>query len=76
MKMKDLRKYARQTNIRLFFGGIGLMYLIGIGLVYIIYGQAAAIMGLLCLSGGLLPIILIAGVLWLMDWIVKKTDGE
>ncbi len=74
--MKDLRKYARQTNFRLTVGGIALIYVIGIGLVYLIYGEGAAIMGLLCLSGGLIPIILIYAVLWLMDWIVKKTDGD
>jgi hypothetical protein len=74
--MKDLRKYAGQTNFRLFIGGVLLMYLVGIGLVYIIYGEGAALMGILCLSGGLIPIILIAIVLWIMDWIVKRADGE
>ncbi|MEW5868321.1 MAG: hypothetical protein AB1894_03535 [Chloroflexota bacterium] len=71
---RDLRRYARQTNIRLLVGGIVLLYLVGDGLVYWIYGRGAAVMGLICLTAGLAPLVLIWLVLALMEWVVKRID--
>ncbi len=68
----DLRKYSRQTTLRLIVGGIVIFFLIGDGLVYFIYGPAAAISGFLCLGAGLLPVVIIMGALWVMESIVKK----
>ena len=45
--MRDLRRYANQTNFRLIVGGLLLLFIVGDGLIYIIYGSAAAISGLL-----------------------------
>ena len=72
----DLRKYARDTNIRLLVGFILILFIIGDGLIYIIYGGGAALMGILCLLGGLAPLALIGLALWGIDWIVKKDRGE
>jgi hypothetical protein len=73
---RDLRRYSRQTNFRLVLGGILILYLIGDGLVYWIYGPAAALMGLVCLSGGLAPLLLILLVLYLMEWVVKRANQD
>ena len=73
--IRDLRRYARQTNVRLLAGFILLLYVVGIGLIWIIYGREAAILGAVCLLGGLTPLLLIAAALWVMDLIVKKA-GE
>jgi hypothetical protein len=70
--MTDLKKYDNQTITRLIVGGIIILFLVGDGLIYLIYGQQAAMMGLLCLLGGMVPIGLIMGVIWLMDWVVKR----
>jgi hypothetical protein len=72
--MTDLKKYDNQTITRLIVGGIIIIFLVGDGLIYVIYGQQAALMGLLCLVGGLIPMGLIMGVIWLMDWIVKRAN--
>jgi uncharacterized SAM-binding protein YcdF (DUF218 family) len=71
---KDLRKYAQQTTARLVIGFVLLLLVVGIGLIYFIYGQGAAMMGLLCLAGVLVPVVLIALALWGIDWIVKRSD--
>ena len=71
---KDLRKYAQQTTARLVIGFVLLLLVVGIGLIYIIYGPGAAMMGLLCLAGILVPVLLIALALWGIDWIVKRSD--
>ncbi|MGE5071803.1 MAG: hypothetical protein ACM3MF_00100 [Anaerolineae bacterium] len=69
---RDLREYARQTNIRLIVAAFVLLFVVGLGLVYWIYGPGAAGVGFLCLLGGLLPIALILVALYGMDWIVKR----
>jgi len=71
---RDLRKYARSTNIRLVVGFIVLLLLVGDGLIYFIYGPQAAISGLLCIGAGLVPVLLIFGLFLILDWIVKKAN--
>jgi hypothetical protein len=71
---RDLRRYARQTNVRLLLGGILLLYLVGDGLIYLFYGRGAAIMGLVCLSLGLAPLLFIWLALLAMEWVVKKAN--
>jgi hypothetical protein len=73
---RDLRQYARQTNFRLLIGFILLLFIVGDGLIYLVYGQGAAIMGLICLLGGTAPIVLILGALWIIDWVVKKNNTD
>lgn len=73
---RDLRKYAKNTNIRLVVGFIILLLLIGDGLIYLIYGPGAAVSGLICILGGLIPILLIYGLLSLLEIIVKKANEE
>jgi hypothetical protein len=74
--MRDLRKYAQQTTTRLIFLGILALLVVGDGLIYLIYGPSAAITGVLCIIGGLIPVILIVLSLTLMDWIVKRANKE
>jgi hypothetical protein len=73
---RDLRKYARNTNIRLFAGFILLLFTVGGSLIYMIYGIEGTIMGLICLLAGLAPFVLIALILWIMEWIVKRANDE
>lgn len=69
---KDLRKYSRDTNVRLALGAFILFLIVGIGLIYAIYGQGAAGMGLMCLLAALFPIIIILSVFLAIDWILKR----
>lgn len=69
---KDLRKYARDTNVRLAVGAFILLFVVGVGLIWAIYGQGAAGMGLLCLLAALLPIILILAIFLAMEWILRR----
>ncbi len=70
----DLRNYAKQTNTRLLIGGIALLFIVGDGLIYLFYGQQAALMGLICLLAGLSPLLIIWLLLLLVEWIVKRAD--
>jgi hypothetical protein len=74
--MNDLRKYARQTNARLLIGFILILLLIGDGLIFLIYGRNAAILGALCLVAGLAPLLLIWLILLAMEWFVKRQNSR
>jgi hypothetical protein len=73
---RDLRKYGSQTNIRLAIGGVVLLFVVGDGLIYLIYGKGPALMGLLCLLAGMVPVVLILLLLALLNWITKRAKRE
>ena len=73
---RDLRHYASQTTFRLVAGSLFLLFTIGLGAIWLIYGPYAALMGLLCLLGALVPIGLIALSIYGMDWVVKRGNRE
>jgi hypothetical protein len=70
----DMRKYSRQTNFRLLIGFIGLLFIVGGGLIYWFYGSRAALLGLMCLMVGLLPLLLIWLILVGLEWIAKRGE--
>ncbi len=71
---RDLRKYARQTNVQLIAGALVLLFIIGDGLIYFIYGAGPALFGLLCLVGAFVPVLLTLFVLFLLGWIGRHAD--
>jgi hypothetical protein len=73
---RDLRKYMRDTNVRLIIGALLLLFIIGDGLIWLIYGFGAAMMGLLCILAAFVPIGLILLLLALSDWIVKRANRD
>jgi hypothetical protein len=74
--VKDLRKYTKDTQNRLVIGFLSLVFLVGIGLIYLFYGKGAAFAGFVCLLAVLIPVGLVVLFLWLMDRIVKRNDGD
>ncbi len=72
----DLDRYKKQTMIQLIVGGLALVFLLGAGLIYLIYGPGATVLGLLCIGAGLVPIFLIMLFLWGIDAIVKRNRNE
>jgi hypothetical protein len=73
---RDLRKYARQTNVRLIVGGILLLVVVGLGLIYFFYGPGAALSGLLCLVVGLIPLVLIWLGFFILELITKRVQNQ
>jgi hypothetical protein len=73
---RDLRRYARQTNVQLFVGFFLILFIVGEALIWNFYGREAALFGLLCLLAGVSPLVLIAGILWLMEVFVRKANEE
>ena len=73
---RDLRKYANQTITRLIAGGLLLLIVVGLGLIYLFYGLRAALTGLLCLALGLMPIILIWVIFFILERITKRVQDQ
>lgn len=74
--MRDLRKYARQTNARLFAGFFALLFIVGLGLIYWKYGREAALLGLVCLLAGVSPLAVIWLVLEGIDFIARRANRD
>ncbi len=74
--MRDLRSYQKNTIFRLIVGGFLIVFVVGDGLIFLIYGPQAAVSGLLCIGGGMLPIFLIMVFLWVIDRVVKNANRE
>jgi len=70
--MKDLREYSKQTNVRLALGAFVLLFIVGLGLIWLIYGGNAAGMGFICLLAALFPVILILFIFVAIDWILSR----
>ena len=73
---RDLRKYMKDTNVRLIAGALFGLFIVGDGLIWLIYGFGAAVMGLLCMLGAFVPIGLILLLLSLSDWILKRAGRD
>jgi hypothetical protein len=69
----DLRKYAATTNRWLLAGGLLVIVLGGLALIYVIFGQYSAIMAALCFAGLFVPVLMIVGFLALLQWIVRRS---
>lgn len=72
---RDLRRYAGQTNRRVFVGFIAILVLVGGGLIYQFYGAGSAIFGLGCILIGLGPLSLIWLIMKIFEWIIKISNG-
>ena len=71
---RDLREYSKNTRVRLVFGFLALVFLVGDGLIFIFYGKEAGLFGLVCLIGALIPVLLVVFFLALADRVVKKNQ--
>jgi hypothetical protein len=74
--MRDLRKYTHDTYIRIIIGSLILIFFVGDGLIYFFYGSNSALMGLICLLLGFIPIVLIILFIIIMDNIVKRANKD
>jgi hypothetical protein len=75
-KPTNMRQYNRVTNRRLVVGAILLLFVVGDGLIYLIYGKEAGTLGLLCTAAGLAPIGLIAASFKLLELVRKRLDHD
>ncbi len=68
---RDLRDYARKTDVLLGLGAIILFLVVGGALIWIFYGGPAASLGLMCMFAGIATVLLIFLVFLGIEWILK-----
>ena len=73
---RDLRDYSKQTDRRLIIGALLILFVVGGGLIWWRYGAGGAGLGVICLLAGLAPVILIIGIFFVMDWILKRAGRK
>ena len=73
---RDLRAYARQTNVRLAAGAVFLLFGVGLGLIWLFFGDRAASLGFICLLAALLPVLIIIVVFYAIEWILKHARPD
>jgi len=74
--IRDLRKYAKNTDMHLIIGFFVLLIVVGLGLVFFIWGAGAAVTGLICVGVALLPVLAVLGVVWILDYLARRARGE
>lgn len=74
--MNDLNKHLRQTKFRSIIGFGLILLFVGEGLIYAIYGKNAAVAGLICIGAGVVPVVIIYGMLALMEMVVKRSNRQ
>lgn len=74
--IRDLRKYASKTDMHLIVGFFILLIVVGLGLVFLIWGAGAAVTGLICVGVALLPVLAVLGVVWILDYLARRARGE
>jgi membrane protein implicated in regulation of membrane protease activity len=71
-RLSELDRHRRQTYARLVIGGFLILLVVGGGLVWLLYGRAAALTAIACL---LIPAGLL-GLLWLILTLLELWVGE
>jgi hypothetical protein len=71
-KESAVKRFMRGTEIRLVVGFFVLLYVVGGGLIGIFYGPPAALLAMLCMTGGLLFFLLLYAIVWALG----KWAGE
>ncbi len=69
---RDLRSYARSTQARLIVGALLLVFAVGGGLIWFIFGREAAGAAAICIGAGLAPVGLIALWLAVLEWVARR----
>ena len=64
----DPIRFARSTEGQLVIGFFLLLYLVGGGLIWYFYGLGGAVLGSLCITGGLLFFLLLYAIVSLIGW--------
>jgi Na+/proline symporter len=72
----DLRRYSQETKKRLIWGGLALIFIVGLALIALTYGTPSALCGLAFLLLGLLPIALILLILAVLQWLTNRLDKD
>jgi hypothetical protein len=64
----DPFRFARSTEGQLMIGFFLLLYIVGGALIWFFYGMGGALLGWICMTGGLLFFLLLYAIVSLIGW--------
>jgi len=74
------RQHRERTDRNLLLGFFALLFIVGGGLIALLYGGGAAALGVGCMAAGAvlagLVLLLMVGLQWLSDWLERRAMGE
>ena len=74
----DLRRHRARTDRNLLLGFFALLFVVGGGLIWLLYGSGAAAFGIGCMAVGAmlagLVLFVMLGLQWLSDWLERRDD--
>ncbi len=74
-KPTDLRRHRETTDRNMLFGFFAVLFIVGGGLIWMIYGGPAMAVGLVCMVGGAmltgLVFLIMLGLQWVSHWLEK-----
>jgi energy-converting hydrogenase Eha subunit E len=71
---KNPSNYNSQTRSRLVIWFVVLLFTLGLGLIWLVYGKSAALIGFFCLLGMVIPVGLVALVMFGLNKVNKKIN--
>jgi hypothetical protein len=72
----DPQKHFKQTQLQFVIGFVVILIIVGFGLIFYFYGSSAAVMGIICVATGVLPVIVIYMILKGIENYVNKINNE
>lgn len=72
----DPARFAHSTEARLVAGFVIILYAVGGGLIWLIYGPRAALMGALCMTGGLLFFLAVSALVYVVVALMGRWAGD
>ena len=76
----NYRKHKDRTDRNLLLGFFALLFIVGGGLIAVLYGGSAAAIGVGCMAAGAVlagvVILVMLGLQWLSNWLDKRALGE
>lgn len=68
----NARRFAKSMEGQLVIAFFVLLYGVGGGLIWLFYGRAAALLGLACISGGMLFFLLLYAIMLLIGYLAGE----
>jgi len=72
----DLRRHRTQTDRNLLLGFFAVLFVVGGGLIWLVYGRGAAALGLTCMAMGAVLVgivtLMMLGLQWLSEWLDRR----
>ena len=72
----NLRRHRTQTDRNLLLGFFAVLFVVGGGLIWLVYGWGAAALGLTCMAMGAVLVgivtLMMLGLQWLSEWLDRR----